>query len=200
MGKRKFKQKFLALPENGRCIYCGKKSETVDHFPPRIFFRGKNWPETYCFPACEACNSKKSHDEQALAYIVKEQDLKLQDDEAYQKILKGVRNNEPWIIDEVKQLVGDEAKQGRRDLFGDLGSAVIFPEGEYGIFRFGEKGQHLLKILPHWLGRALYFLHTKDICPGDVHSMILKPVDLQKKTLLIFSVYMSWCQKFVAAK
>lgn len=174
--KQMSKQAFLALPENGRCIYCGKKSETVDHFPPRVFFKDRKWPETYRFPACKACNSGKSQDELALAHMIKEQDLNSKEDRESKKIREGVRNNRPTIIDEVIQLTGNEAKQGRKDLFSEQ-FADKFPEDTHGIFRFGEEGQRLLRDFRIWLGQSLYFLHVKDLFLDDIFSTIFKPSD-----------------------
>ncbi|MES2441999.1 MAG: hypothetical protein V4574_04150 [Pseudomonadota bacterium] len=57
MGERKEKnQKFFI--EHPKCCFCGGKNEaeTLDHQPARVFFRGREWPENFVFPACRQCN------------------------------------------------------------------------------------------------------------------------------------------------
>lgn len=40
------------------CVFCGGKSSTFDHYPPKAFFKDKDvWPEGFDFPACNGCNN-----------------------------------------------------------------------------------------------------------------------------------------------
>lgn len=48
---------------NGRCFYCNKNAEAVDHFYPQILFRGLSshyWNGVEnLVPSCKSCNSSK---------------------------------------------------------------------------------------------------------------------------------------------
>src|SRR6185437_15712623 len=72
-GQAKQKQYSRAqfLLRHPRCAYCGGVATTTDHCPPRSFFLGRVWPETYEFPACGPCNAEGRGDEQILAVLVR---------------------------------------------------------------------------------------------------------------------------------
>lgn len=61
------------LTHHPRCCYCGGKENatTQDHFPPRSIFPKRQWPEGYVFPACNACNSATSEDENIVALFAR---------------------------------------------------------------------------------------------------------------------------------
>ena len=46
---------------NNKCIYCGEKSESIDHLYPQS--RGGATNTTNCVPSCLSCNGKKSDDD-----------------------------------------------------------------------------------------------------------------------------------------
>lgn len=59
------------LSEHPHCCFCGGATPSAepDHVPSRAFFRAKQWPEGYEFPACVPCNRATRHDEQVVAML-----------------------------------------------------------------------------------------------------------------------------------
>lgn len=55
------------------CCFCGGDTPAVteDHVPNRAFFDGRRWPEGYCFPACEPCNSITRCSEKVVAFLAR---------------------------------------------------------------------------------------------------------------------------------
>jgi hypothetical protein len=105
------------LEAHPRCVYCGAPATTTDHCPPRCFFEGRIWPETYEFPACEPCNASARFDEQALAIVVRAKALSPQSPE-WEKLAQGVKNNQPEIVAEWMNMSRNEQKFALRNTFG----------------------------------------------------------------------------------
>lgn len=95
--------------EHPNCCFCaGEKSATTeDHQPGRIFFRNREWPENFSFPACEQCNAASRTSERILGILVHGHS----DDEdrgPYQRNLESVRREFP---DEIKALLTTRIEQ-----------------------------------------------------------------------------------------
>lgn len=69
--QRARRQRFFA--EHPYCCFCGGTAPAteIDHIPARYFFRNRQWPEGYEFPACHACNKGSSLDELVLGMLVR---------------------------------------------------------------------------------------------------------------------------------
>lgn len=54
------------------CCFCGGTSPatTEDHQPGRLFFKGREWPEGFVFPACEPCNAASRLSEKVMALLI----------------------------------------------------------------------------------------------------------------------------------
>jgi hypothetical protein len=68
--KKKRLQRFFANHPN--CCFCAgeRLATTEDHQPGRVFFRGREWPEGFSFPACEQCNAVSRESERVLAVLI----------------------------------------------------------------------------------------------------------------------------------
>ncbi len=95
--KRKRERHAAILRANPFCVFCGgdRASKTIDHQPPKIFFRSKRFPDGYEFAACEACNLDFGSLEQvaALWFNLSDHGAKHNPDDLHKKI-SGVYNNE----------------------------------------------------------------------------------------------------------
>jgi 5-methylcytosine-specific restriction endonuclease McrA len=103
---------FKAQP---RCVYCGATATTTDHCPPRSFFERRQWPETYDYPACEPCNASARLDEQALAVLFRSkltEGRSEADQLEWEKLLQGVKNNQPHLVAEWTDIARNEIKRG----------------------------------------------------------------------------------------
>src|SRR5580704_14263644 len=94
---RQRKQEFLA--QHPLCCFCAgdSRTEEVDHVPGRVFFRNRNWPVGYEFPACAQCNRATSLDEQVMALVARmNMNAETEEDrQEFVKLVRAVRNNHP---------------------------------------------------------------------------------------------------------
>ena len=101
MGAKKARRQafFKAHP---RCCFCGGERAAIeeDHLPPRVAFRGRQWPEGFNFPACYECNHASSGSEQVFALMLRLGDPGRGDDEGddIEPLVSGVRNNAPECL------------------------------------------------------------------------------------------------------
>ncbi|MFT8464061.1 hypothetical protein [Acetobacter persici] len=176
MGEAKRKQMgkkaFLALPENQRCVYCGSaESLTVDHFPPRDFFLKRQFPEGYMYPACSACNTGKSSDEQALGFLVSMLDWEVDGENSeFRRHLRAARNNHPQLLHELEALSPTRSKRFLRQALG--GSDAVWANGMNGwqAVEFGPEAMRLLNKMCVWFGQTLYFKHNHQVFSGEVFA------------------------------
>jgi hypothetical protein len=63
-------QRFFA--EHPNCAFCAGEqlATTEDHQPGRIFFKKREWPEGFSFPACEQCNAVSRESERVLGVLI----------------------------------------------------------------------------------------------------------------------------------
>lgn len=164
---KKRKQRFLT--DHTRCCYCGLPATTIDHFPPRNFFKGRNWPVGYEFPACHTCNHDKSRDEQSLGFLVRlirfDNDT---DTTEFQDALIAVRNNNPILI---RELVPKSAVASKLYLRGRFGSAENV--GEMGLtgwrgLSIGPEANRLTDNMCVWFAQTAWYLHCHSIFEGRI--------------------------------
>lgn len=72
MGDRKRRRRAFFV-DHPLCCFCGGGASAIteDHVPARSIFDGRNWPEGYAFPACEACNAITRDDEKVMALLAR---------------------------------------------------------------------------------------------------------------------------------
>jgi hypothetical protein len=168
---RKLSRRQSFLLEHPWCAYCGAPATTSDHCPPRTFFQGRQWPETYEFPACEPCNGSARLDEQALAILVRSklsEDASVSDQLEWEKLLRGVRNNQPHIIAEWTNMTANERKRAMRLAFGRDAGDRRRQEG-WGIANIGPMTQAMISRFMIKLSKALYYRHNRHIFDGVLY-------------------------------
>lgn len=167
--KRKLnrRQEFLKL--RSRCVYCARPATTSDHCPPRSFFSGRHWPETYEFSACEPCNAAARLDEQALAVLVRSamQPHGEADQLEWKRLVDGVRNNQPFVLAEWTSLTRNEIKYGLRRTFGGEGDRLR--EAGWGLAYNGPLTKAMIVRFMIKLTKALYYKHNNDIFDGVLY-------------------------------
>lgn len=169
MGEAKRKQynREQFLQEHPWCTYCGGLATTTDHCPPRCFFRRREWPETYEFPACGPCNQEARRDEQVLAVLARHH-FRLEegglDQDEWLKLVEGVKNNQPAYAAEWLGLSRVQQKWRLREAFdlapgemGKLAAANIGPLTRGAINRFSVK-----------MGKALFYRHNHQLFDGTI--------------------------------
>lgn len=149
------------------CIYCGAAATTIDHCPPRSFFAGRHWPETYEFPACEPCNADNRLDEQALSVLVRSgltQSSQESDRIEWERLARGVRNNQQAVFAEWKDIRRNEVRNGLRRAFGRDGDERR--RQGWGLINLGPLTKAILTRFMIKLTKALYFRHNEHIFDG----------------------------------
>ncbi|QEO18846.1 hypothetical protein [Acetobacter vaccinii] len=175
MGERKQKQiskkKFLALPENKYCCYCGEVATTVDHFPPRNIFHNRKYPEGYIYPCCFSCNSSKKNDEQSIGFILSLMDWNMEEKEDDFLIrYKAIKNNNPKLLEEFQQLSKIQSKKILRHRLGSQNTVIKLGMLDWTVFTCGPEVTRLLNELCVWFAQTGYFKHNLEIFSGEVIS------------------------------
>ena len=102
MGARA-KRRAAFFAEHPVCCFCAGAAPAVeeDHQPGRVFFRNREWPEGFAFPACEACNrvSKKAENVSSILISDTKTDAGLM---AYRARIEHVRLNYPEFLPNVQ--------------------------------------------------------------------------------------------------
>lgn len=61
-------------PKSDVCVICGvRPAETVDHVPPKCFFRGVENAQLRTVPACSICNNGASSDDEDVRFYISAQ-------------------------------------------------------------------------------------------------------------------------------
>lgn len=129
---RKRKQKFFEA--HPYCAFCGgsKPTETEDHQPARVFFKERQWPEGFVFPACQKCNGASRESERLLALFV-HGDGNQSQSARYREHILSINREYPGLIDSLFPKSNNE----KRDIIRRKG--LTKPEGFLKDF-------HLVKI------------------------------------------------------
>jgi hypothetical protein len=167
--KRRLNRRREFLKMHSRCVYCAGLATTSDHCPPRSFFFGRHWPETYEFAACGACNAAARLDEQGLAVLLRctLQQRGEDDQPEWNRLVNGVRNNQPQLLAEWTSLTRNEIKQGLRRTFGDHGDRLR--HAGWGLASIGPLTKAMIARFMIKLAKALYYKHNGDIFDGVLY-------------------------------
>jgi hypothetical protein len=87
------------LEDNPECCFCGggRPATTEDHQPGRVFFRNREWPEGFSFPACQPCNAL-SRDSENLVSLIACDSAEGTDRLKYQSRVASIRSNFPDVV------------------------------------------------------------------------------------------------------
>lgn len=86
--------------QHPNCCFCGGfvPATTEDHQPGRIFFKERQWPEGFVFPACENCNAVSRQSERVLGVLI-HGEADASDRKRYRANLESVRREFPDAIE-----------------------------------------------------------------------------------------------------
>lgn len=102
MGEAKTRLEKLKV-DHPHCCFCGgtRQTETIEHAPPKVFFRDKKRLAGLEFPACKRCNNGSGRLDQVAALIcitMSETERPLENKEYFHKLLGEVKNNDPEVL------------------------------------------------------------------------------------------------------
>jgi len=168
--KQKRDRRRQILDAHPWCIYCGAHATTTDHCPPKSAFRGRNWPDTYEFPACEPCNSGARLDEQVLAALFRSDFAEGNDAQLaeWEKLAQGVKNNQPAIAAEWQVPTRNEIKRILRLAYGSEGDRRR--QRGWSAIYIGPRTQAVIDRFMIKLSKALYFKHNNHAFDGVLYT------------------------------
>lgn len=99
MGERKARRDSF-FRSHPFCCFCGGEvtATTEDHWPPRMIFEDRQWPEGFVFPACEPCNRTSSSAEALIALLIHGA-AQNEDRTTYRKVVASIRQNHPGLVE-----------------------------------------------------------------------------------------------------
>ncbi len=144
-------------PRSDVCVICGTRpADTVDHVPPKGFFKGVINAQLRTVPACWSCNNGASSDDEDVRFYISAQigkknpaSKKLWDDGAHKTILKKSRLRREFVETAGEMTIVSEDGSSTKRL------AFRVPVATYQ--RVFERTV-----------RGLYFFHTGRILPAIV--------------------------------
>ncbi|MGD1084922.1 MAG: hypothetical protein ABSA47_09260 [Verrucomicrobiota bacterium] len=138
------------------CAFCGGETGTRDHCPPRVLL-DEPYPENLpVVPACSACNSRVSADEEYLACLVS-------------CVLAGSTDPSRIQRKKIRRILTDKPALRSR-----LEQARVTSEG---LVSFRSEPHRVIAVIKKLAqGHALYELHEP--CLGEPETIELKPLDL----------------------
>ena len=182
MGASK-KKRARFLVEHPKCCYCGEVANTIDHCPPRCIFPGRNWPESFEFPACAGCNSESRLDEQLIAVLARIS-LNPGNDPAkhaeWASLVQGVNNNQPEVLREWNNIQPTSIKRSFRNMFGKEGD--FLRHSGYSMISLGPISRGAIHRFAIKLSQALYYKHCQEVLIGKVLCTQFDPEGLKKRS------------------
>lgn len=153
------------------CIFCGglTPATTIDHVPPKITFREKQWPESFEFPACATCNNGSKKHDQLFGFMARMGDKKVHtalEQEEVGKLIKAIIRNHPVMAREMT----DISLRKKRTLSRLMGIKPQVGETYHDLplLHVPDLVHEAISAVGAKLTKALYFKHTGKILPINV--------------------------------
>lgn len=168
--KRRKAKTAAFIREHPYCAYCGAPATTRDHCPPRCFFENRQAPEEYEFPACKQCNAEARLDEQALGALIRVKlgapmsEMAL---EEFQKLVSGVKNNQPKLAAEWQPMTPAQLKREMRAVFGAAGDGMRHKG--WGMLSTGPLTEALVNRFIIKIGKSLFYRYNHQIFDGVIY-------------------------------
>lgn len=173
MGQAK-KKKERFLQNHPSCCFCGGEAAatTIDHVPSRDCFKGRAFPETFEFPACENCQNSSRSDEQIFSFVVQMVDRNSTnyDSEKARRAISGIRNNFPDLMPE---MIDDP--RAKFDALRHLGhpTPVLSPAEKIPIVALPEGVGPYLQRAVTKIAMAIYYRERGQIVPLSHYAFSL---------------------------
>ncbi|MCK9201573.1 MAG: hypothetical protein M0P59_08710 [Gallionella sp.] len=162
MGKTKRLDKQNFLKKHPFCCFCGgtKPAEEIDHVPGRVFFRDRQWPDGYIFPACIECNRATRYEEKVIALLCRfnnsnETEI---DHAEFEKMAREVARHDPEFISDIRPLSANETRRFLRD--HNIEKPTTITTAEIPIVKIGDIVNKSVRKFGRKLFLALWFKHT----------------------------------------
>lgn len=163
--RRQHKQSFLK--ENPFCCFCGgtTPAEEIDHVPGRVFFRDRQWPEGYEFPACIECNRATRYEEKVVALFSRfnSSDNTDADNTEFERMIDEVARHDPEFITDIRPLSANEIRRFLKEHGMERPAGVS--TSDIPVVKFGDIVNKSVRKFGRKLFLALWFKHTGTSLP-----------------------------------
>ncbi len=167
MGKNKRLGKQNFLRENSICCFCGglTPSVEIDHVPRRVFFKDRQWPDGYIFPACIECNRATRYEEKVIALFSRfnsgnetEEDIAV-----FESMASEVAKHNPEFFSDIRPLSANEIRRYLKE--HDIEKSAGTATSDIPIVKLGDVVNKSVRKFGRKLFLALWFKHTGTILP-----------------------------------
>ncbi|HEY4698011.1 MAG TPA: hypothetical protein VIH29_08425 [Gallionella sp.] len=167
MGKAKRLNKQNFLREHPLCCFCGgtTPAEEIDHVPGRVFFRDRQWPNGYEFPACIECNRATRYEEKVIALFSRfnSNNETEADNAEFEKMVAEVAKHDPEFISDIRPLSANEIRRFLKDR--DIEKPAGIATSDIPIVKFGDIVNKSVRKFGRKLFLALWYKHTGTVLP-----------------------------------
>lgn len=168
MGKEKRPHKQNFLKKYPLCCFCGglMPSEEIDHVPGRVFFRDRQWPQEYEFPACIKCNRATRYEEKVIALLARfnsgENESEI-DEVEFTRLVDDIVKHDPEFISDIRSPSANEIRNflKERNIEKPAGVAT----SDIPLIKFGDVVNKSVRKFGRKLFLALWFKHTGAALP-----------------------------------
>jgi hypothetical protein len=163
--KRLYKQNFMK--KHPMCCFCGDetRAEEIDHVPGRVFFRNRQWPEGYEFPACVECNRATRYEEKVIALFARfNSSSEAETDNAeFEQMVNEVAKHDPEFISDIRPSSANEIRRflKERNIEKPVGSTT----SDIHLVKIGDIVNKSVRKFGKKLFLALWFKHTGTVLP-----------------------------------
>lgn len=161
------------------CCFCGgqKPATTRDHVPARIIFDNNRSPRGYVFPACEACNQRTKSDEQVVAMLSRllPDSYGEEQQREFVKILKGIRRNNPGILESLEPSTREKRRWMRQ---WGIGKHPYIAPSKMPVLKL-DKAHPNIRLFGRKLFCALHYRHTGRVVPPNGYIWVYWKTNVQ---------------------
>lgn len=163
--KRLHKQKFLR--EHSICCFCGGVNPAIeiDHVPGRVFFKERQWPDGYQFPACIECNRATRFDEKVVAFLARFNSGEESEAESseFEAMMQELSRHDPEFISDIRPFTANETRRFLKQRNIEKPPGVV--TSDIPLVKVGEVVNKAVRKFGRKLFLALWFKHTGTILP-----------------------------------
>lgn len=170
-GRQLYKQNFLK--KHPLCCFCGgvTPAEEIDHVPGRVFFRERQWPNGYEFPACIKCNRATRYEEKVIAYLARfNSDNEDETNEIeFARLQEDIAKHDPEFISDIRQSSANEIRHFLKER--NIEKSAGIATSDISLVKIGDVVNKSVRKYGRKLFLALWFKHTGTVLPklGGMH-------------------------------
>ena len=162
------KRRDIIMEGQPNCIFCGGNTpaDTIDHIPPKVIFRNKQWPEDFEFSGCASCNNGSKSYDYLIGFMARFTDDKIHNEhdiEEMMRFMKSVSINYPNVVKAMNKMT----TRDKRIFSRETGVVPKFGEtyADLPVVGVPEEFNIAMKVQAAKITKALHFKHTGMVVP-----------------------------------